>query len=440
MVRKLQLKFIIIATVAIAIILTAILSMVNIYNFIRVQSQIVSVMELITEYGFIPDEEIRGRNADDLIPDQSVSSSPEGESPRLFIRNYDLNRESYYQIRYYIARFDPAGELESLDIEHIAALDDKEASELAKTFLKMAENEGFLFDNNKGRLEYNGYTYSYLLTEFDDASSMLVVLDCTSDISNARAFLAASLWFGILCVAVFVIIVSVLSKRILRPVIQNIENQKTFITNAGHELKTPVAIISANAEVMEMISGKNEWTESIMQQTKRLSELISNLITLSKISEKNNAVILEDTDISVITKERAESFRPIIEQQGKTLEVRVDENVHAVVEKNTYGELVNILMDNAAKYCDENGKVTLTLSRAAQKKGIRLVVSNTYAEGKSVDYSKFFQRFYRADASHNSNKGGYGIGLSMAEQIVELSKGKIKAEWKDGVISFIVTF
>lgn len=433
MVGKLQKKFILAATGAIFIILIAVMLMVNGYSYVRVRSQINAILDLIAEYGYLPNV----LNDEDTDEAGSASSS-EDRNP---LERFELNQESYYQIRYYIAKYDANGELLTLDIDHIAALDETQAQQLAEQFIDMTAQESFLFDRTKGQTEYNGSTYAYKYETLRSGSSMLVVMDVTSYMHEFWSFLRACFWFGVLCIGIFVALVSAFSKRILRPMIQNMRDQKTFITNAGHELKTPVAIISANAEVLEMVNGQSEWTDSILQQSRRLSLLINNLITLSRMSEKGSGEIqLTDVNLSAVTLENAQAYRTLIEQQNKKYEINIQPDVHAVIEENTYGELVNILLDNAAKYCDEGGCVRIVLSREASKKGVRLAVSNSYKDGKDVDYSRFFQRFYRGDTSHNSRKAGFGIGLSMAEQIVNLSKGKIRVGWKDGMITFTVTF
>lgn len=142
------------------------------------------------------------------------------------------------------------------------------------------------------------------------------------------------------------------------------ENQKRFITNASHELKTPIAIISANAEAMELINGKNEWTGNIIAQVKRLSLLINDLVLLSKIGETSaKDLTLVDTNLSEAVKSSAGSFRQMIEDAGKTLSVEAESGIRAKVEPRLFSEIVSILLDNAVKYCDEKGTITTRLEK-----------------------------------------------------------------------------
>ena len=232
-----------------------------------------------------------------------------------------------------------------------------------------------------------------------------------------------------------ILILSVFARKVVQPYIRNAEAQKQFITNASHELKTPLAVISANTEVIEMINGKSEWTDSTVKQVNRLSELISQLVVLSKLEERQD-IVLVDVDMSGEAKSVMESFKAISETQNITLQAEIAEDIHVMADQKGLRELINILMDNAVKYCDENGTVSVSLSKKG--KNTVFVVSNDYAAGEDVDYRQFFERFYREDKSHNSEKKGYGIGLSMAESLVRMFKGKISVSYKKPVISFTV--
>jgi signal transduction histidine kinase len=261
-------------------------------------------------------------------------------------------------------------------------------------------------------------------------------LDCSRELDSLSLFYYSSIGFAFLMVVVLLIIIAFLSRRAMQPYVDNMESQREFITNAGHELKTPFAIISANTEVLEMLNGKNEWTESILSQVARGTSLINDLITLSRTTEAAE-IVLTDVDLSEVTAQSAQSFRTVIEQQGKHLECGIEEQVTVKGEQKLLTELVNILVDNAAKYCDENGTVRVVLKKRGRS-GAQLMVSNDFRDGSQEECSHYFQRFYRGDTSHNSGKSGYGIGLSMAQTIAEKLKGSITADWKEGVITFTV--
>lgn len=341
--------------------------------------------------------------------------------------NIRLNKDTILQLRFFTVWTDEAGQVTNMNMQYIAEVRPREAASYAATALSSGQDKGSIADSEA--------VYNYQITHTKNGE-MTVFLDTTSYHDSARQVLYISLLIAFICLILFICIVLFLSGRAIRPMVRNLENQKQFITNAGHELKTPIAIISANAELLEMMNGKNEWTDSIQHQTKRLTGLVNDLITLSKMGEQRD-IVKSNIDFSAIARDAAESFRPVAEQEKKSLHVDIPEDIHIMAEEKIIHELVNILVDNAVKYCDDEGRIVVSLATRGRN-GARLQVSNTYADGAGVDYDRFFERFYREDTSHNSKKAGYGIGLSMAKEIVAQFKGSIGASYKDGMITFTV--
>lgn len=414
MIRRLHRQFIAIATAAIVLIVAAALGIINGAIYFLVHDEIRTVISYIVNNG--------GTVSDSRRPSSDGWLSDGGW--------IDDTPEFAYQTRYFSVLFDQEGSAKVVNINQIAAFNAKEAMETAVEAAAHGRSEGFF---KKGKA-----SYAYTVADTREGT-MVVILDCTRDMAVINTILKYSALFGALCVAVFVLIVSVLSKRALRPFIRNMENQKRFITNAGHELKTPIAIISANTEALALISGQNEWTDNILKQVARLSKLINDLITLAKVGEASpQDVVLTEVNLTSIVRSAADSFRPVVADAGKIMETDAEDGVTAKAEPRFFGELVNILLDNAAKYCDDGGTVRVALSPRKNGKGAVLAVSNDYRDGARVDYSRFFERFYRGDDSHSSAKAGYGIGLSMAEDLVKLMKGRIAVRWEKGVITFQV--
>ena len=249
--------------------------------------------------------------------------------------------------------------------------------------------------------------------------------------TNEPATVSVSLRFGLACILLYMLILGLLSNYAIRPFVENLASQKRFITNAGHELKTPIAIISANAEALELISGKSQWTDNILFQVKRVTRLINELIMLAKLGEKKEQELKkEPVDISRTFQEAVQAFAPVVQSEKKQLVTEIPEGIVRETDPKYLYEIFNILMDNAAKYCDEGGTIRAFLETHGRH-GFRASVANDY---------KIFERFYRGDESHNSQKAGYGIGLSMAEEATHLLGGKIQVEYKEGVITFGVTF
>ncbi len=422
MIRKLQRKFIMIAGLAVIIMMVCFLVPVNLISHYRVGNQLHKTLRFIIESDGDLDgyNEWESENEDDLwgVFDALI----EGNSV------LNLTPESEYQLRYFLVMFDANGDISDVSLSHIAAVDWKMARSMAEKTKKRHLDHGFL--------SVDSGNYYYLKVDEADGSQVIGFLDCTRELDYLSVFYYSSIGFATLLVSIFLILIAVISKRAMKPYVENMESQREFITNAGHELKTPLAIISANTEVIEMMYGKNEWTESILSQVGRGTTLINELITLSRTSE-DREIVLTEVDFSKTAAESAESFRPVIEQMGKHLETQIEDSVMVKGDARILSELCNILIDNAAKYCDDSGTVSVTIRKRGR--GGQLMVSNNFKDGERKDYSRFFGRFYRGDTSHNSKQAGYGIGLSMAQTITEKMKGNIKVGWKDGIITFTVT-
>ncbi len=415
MIRTLHRRFILIATVSIFMIVAVALSVINGTLYLMVRSEVHSVLDYISDNGGTLGAPMQSASDSWLANGNWVEDTP----------------EFMYQTRYFSVLLDKDGEAKLINVNHIAAFNATEAVETALEAYHTGATEGY-FKKNKA-------SYAYKVTEKRSGDLLIVILDCTRDQAAVTAFLRYSSMFGLLCILLFVGIVTILSKRVIRPFQRNMENQKRFITNAGHELKTPIAIISANAETLELISGKNEWTGNILKQVKRLSGLINDMILLAKVGEATPKDIqLTDVDMTAAVKSGTASFHQLILDAGKSYEETIADDVTVKAEPRFLNELVSILVDNAVKYCDDGGTISVSLSRKKNGKGAVLTVSNQYKEGEGVDYSRFFERFYRGDTSHNSSKAGYGIGLSMAADMVKLMRGNLSVSWKDGVITFKV--
>ncbi len=213
-----------------------------------------------------------------------------------------------------------------------------------------------------------------------------------------------------------------------------------FITNAGHELKTPLAIISANTELQELMEGETEWSISTKEQTERLNHLIGRLIRLARLEEQED-IKLAPQNISVIAEKVASDFAPLFTKEDKNFESLIEADIIEKVAQEEFYELLSILLDNARKYCDPAGTIRLTLKRKAYllRKRTCITVSNDYKDGQPANIKRFFDRFYRAETSHNNQTtSGHGIGLSMAQHLVSLFRGKIFVSYKKQVITFTI--
>ena len=405
-IRKLRAKFTLITMLSVAVVMFTIMVIINAANYNGIKSQLIAVLDYLCEQeGIMPE----GISAEELEEAGAI-----------------YNEEFRYTTRYFSVDFDSEDKPTGVNMAHIAAVDRMQAIELASSVL-----------GNRHDFGANG-VFFYKRAVRNDGSKIVVFLDSTMQLRSMTRLIKAS--FFIFIGALFIVFwpIWILSGKQIEPELENIGRQNRFITNASHELKTPLAVIRANTELEEMINGENEWTQSTLKQVERLEGLISNLVLLARASENVGENVIRETDLSALIREEAEPFTSVAENEGKTLVLRLSSPCLFKTDEDRMKQLVRILVDNAIKYCDDEGRITVELKKKGRTAQLR--VSNDFADGKDRDYSRFFDRFYRQDSSHNTEKGGYGIGLAIARDLVKALKGKIDVGWKAGVITFTCHF
>lgn len=419
-IHRLRRKFLFLAFIAVVLILAGALGLINTITYMKMRGEVDTLLDVIVQNdGVLPGHQ-PGTST------QSWLSDPEW---------FNDTPEFAHQTRYFSVVLDEKGKIQRLNLSNISAFTELQALEIAS---RLAETDAS--QPVRGMFKNKRASYAYEVSSRAEGGKLVVVMDCTRDVGAVEAFSRYSLRFGLVCVILYLLVLGFLSNYAIRPFVENMENQKRFITNAGHELKTPVAIISANAEALELISGKSQWTDNILVQVKRVTRLINELIMLARMGEKNQKQLkLEPVDVSRCFTDAVHSFAPLVENEKKKLESQIPEGIEAESDPKYLYEIFTIFMDNAAKYCDDGGTIRAVLEPHG-KKGFRALVSNDYKNGAGQDYTHFFERFYRGDESHNSQKAGYGIGLSMAQEATRLLGGRIQVEYRDGVITFGVVF
>ena len=292
-----------------------------------------------------------------------------------------------------------------------------------------------LLHNSLKHGEYQGYYFKRALTE--DGRTVFAFLEASAIISTQLRTLSLTTLLCALGMIITFFLVRHLSERAIRPEIENNLRQMQFITNASHELKTPLAVIRANTDMIELSLGESEWTQSTIKQVDRLNGLIQNLVMIARSQEQEDRSELTEVNVSRIVEESVAPYELLAEQTQRRIARRIEPELHLRAEESKLRQLVTILIDNAIKYCDEKGTISVALCGRKSGKELELRVSNDYAAGAGIDCERFFDRFYREDLSHNIDSGGYGIGLSIAESICRQYGGTIRAVWSDGVISFV---
>ncbi|MDO4649216.1 MAG: HAMP domain-containing sensor histidine kinase [Eubacteriales bacterium] len=330
--------------------------------------------------------------------------------------------EFRYSTRYFAVYFDTNENVTNVKTSYISAVTDEEAAELGEKALARKSDSG-RFDS-----------YYYMIDYEQDGSGMVVYLDGRNTLHNNNRILSMALivtGFGII---IAFIIARIITNRVIQSEIKNVDIQKRFMTDISHELKTPLAVIRANTEMQEVLDGESEWSASTLRQVDRMNGLIQSLVMISRAEEKQNEAAADIVDVTAAVSETVNNFRAMVINSGKSMTENIDENVKMLAEESQIRQLCSLLVDNAIKYCDDAGVIDVSLKHKGHS--ITLEISNSYAAGAEVDYTRFFDRFYRQDDSHNIDKGGYGIGLSIAESIVQRHKGTIDVSWKQGVITF----
>ena len=445
MIRKLRIKLVAVSMLSLFIVLGAIVAAANIVSWRGIVSGADMILDLLAENGGAFPERMRaiGKSGEAFAPDLSDRGSDAGSGEALSeyreprdpghipggMRDGDFSKETAFENRYFSVSLDSSGAVLSCDMSYIAAVTEDEAVSYADEAYRSGSERGFCG------------SYRFLRSDRDDGT-LMIFLDRTRDIETFRGFLRSSVLISAAGLTAVFLLITLLSSRIVRPISESYEKQKRFITDAGHEIKTPITIIDADAEVLGMdIGDDNEWLTDIRKQTKRLAGLTSDLIYLAKMEEGSalpQAKLIE-FPLSDVASECAGSFSGIAKAQGKSFDVDIAPGITMKGEEKSVTQLINILLDNAMKYSTDGGRVSAKLSRSGRS--IRLSVSNDAPPMSRDDIAHMFDRFYRADKSRAAKTGGYGIGLSVAKAVAESHKGKISAKQDaDGVLTITAVF
>ena len=403
MIKKLKIKFITLSLGALLALLLLMVMAMNIINYNSIAKEADLVLGVLSR-------------AEDAIPDfdEPGNRLPSGMSP-----------EVPHESRYFTVTVGEACEIINVNTSKIYAINDAEAIEYAKEVYK----------SNRQR----GYVGSLRFAVASDSNGMKITfLDWGRKLDSFNIFLVTSVIISVAAFMLISLVVFLLSGKILRPVAESYEKQKRFITDAGHEIKTPLTIINANVDILTMELGENESLEDIQKQTKRLTVLTNDLVYLARMEEERAPINKIDFPISEIVYDTSESFEALAQTGGKTLELNIEPFLTLCGDGKAIAQLTSILMDNALKYSPENSTVVLNMAR--QGRYVLLTVTNrTVTPVDEPALERIFDRFYRTDPSRNSETGGHGIGLSVAHAIVTAHGGKIEAATREDGYLFEIT-
>ncbi len=272
-----------------------------------------------------------------------------------------------------------------------------------------------------------------------DEGSLYVFVNCSRELSNFEAFLGASAAIGVGAWLLVLVLVVIFSRIAVRPIVESYRKQQRFITDASHEIKTPLAVIGAANDVLEIEAGESEWTQSIAAQVTRLKSLTERLVFLARMDEGATQFEKTDLDLSELVEYASEPFCAVAESRGKKLVRDLESGLHMQGDISALSQVVELLLDNATRYASDGSEIELALKKRSRG-GVTLQVSNAVDAMPEGDLKRLFDRFYRADTSRNSQTGGSGVGLSVAQAIVEAHGGSIRAQALDArTICFTVT-
>lgn len=375
------------------IVITLIIGAINVINYKNVIADAHTTLQIIAENkGRFPNSD-SGRHDMDIV----------------------ITPETPFESRYFSVEFED-GKLKDVNTTSIAAVDDDQAIGMANEVINSGNVSGFISN------------YRYLVS-IKDETTRVIFLDCTRALGAANDFLFSSISISLLGLLTMFMIIWFISDRIVSPIIKSHEKQKRFITDAGHDIKTPITIIDADAELLEMEFGESEWLEDIKKQTSRLTSLTNDLIYLSRMEEQENEPHI-DFPLSEIAEEVVNSFAAPAKSKEIDLNLSVDPALFYHGDEKSIRKLFFLLLDNAVKYSPAGESIDVSVKKLPL--GVIIKISNTTRNLTNDMVTHMFDRFYRSDSARSTN-GGFGIGLSVANAIVASHKGKISAH-KDGDI------
>ncbi len=271
-----------------------------------------------------------------------------------------------------------------------------------------------------------------------DNGTLMVLTDKSAEIDMLNNLIRTTITIGAAAFLLLSVAAFFLSVQIVKPLKTAFEKQKQFISDASHELKTPVTVISANADVLSGEIGENKWLTYIKSQTERMNVLVNDLLNLTRLENNTADFIRVDFNLSKAVVNTALPFECQAFETNKKFIVDVDEDIMINGSEKHIKQMAAIFIDNALKYSNSGGTVRITLKKAGDKK--IFTVFNTGKGVRETEKDKIFERFYRSDESRNRSTGGYGLGLAIAKSIIDKHKFKVSVDTREGEsISFVVT-
>lgn len=406
MIHSLRKKFIRVSALSIVIVVLVLFGVMAVMNHIQLNRTMDTLTDAIADN-------------DGVFPelDPSMGPLPSERNDQTGV----ITEETRFSTRFFTVWLDEKGEATDVNMDSISSVSEETAGQYAKKALAEGTERGWVDDcrfrifqseENRGIVFVNGAMHRTMANRF--LFSTLLILGVS----------------GLIMLVLFILI----SGRVVRPVAESYEKQKQFITDAGHELKTPLTLILTNVDIVEYETGENEWLEDIRSEGQRMSMLISQLVTLSRMDEPRAGLSFSQFDLSSAVTDTVSEFAPLAAERGKRLSAETVPELMYRGDEGMIRRLVAILLDNAVKYSDEGGEIRAILY---VKRHPVIVVENTCEAADELELDRFFDRFYRGDRARTFD-GSFGLGLSIARAIARNHHGDISAYRKEKTVGFRV--
>lgn len=426
--RRLRRKFILVAMGAVTVVLTLIIAGINIVSYSHVCKMADARLDYILAGKGGIDWKDESRTDPGNGGDASTGMVADGDRAGARVGHFEgMTAESPFDTRYFTVTL-VEGQVVDVNTARIAAVGAKRAVRIAMGLDAKGLTSGFS----------GNYRYT---TTAQGEKTTYVFVDCSRELTSFHSFLSASVAISCIGWLAVLAIVTVASGAVIRPMVESYSKQKRFITDASHEIKTPLAVIDAANEVQEIESGESEWTQSIHEQVARLTALTERLVFLARMDEGSAGFTMAAIDLSEAVDKAAAPFKSVAASRGTRLSMSIADGVRVHADAAAVAQVVELLLDNATRYASEGSVIELSLrvvSRDRGKGAAELVVSNAVDELPEGDLDRLFDRFYRADVSRSSKTGGSGVGLSVVRAIAEAHGGSASVCGHDNQITFTV--
>ena len=396
MFKQLQKSFVKSAMLSFTAVLLVVLVAVNVVNYRQTVNQVDRLVTMLV-------------NNDGTFPDAPEGGMAPKEHPEHGMpKGMEFRKDDQMATRYAVVRV-ANDEVQSVDQSHLVSLDETALKELGLRLAQGTASQGW-----EGSLRYQ--------VAKTDAGTMVVLVDANKETQQVSRLMMVTGAVFVLCLAVVYVLVRLASNRAIRPFVENVERQQQFIANASHEIKTPLAVLSANTDLLAMMGTEAKFVDSNKRQIKRLNSLVEQMLILSRYDEGEAAATKEEVDLVAVTKAIVEEILPVLNEKGLRVEFTGEAQTIITTNKSAMTELVRILLDNAMKYTVGEPVITI------ESKRTQLAIGNATEPMTKEQVSQIFDRFYRVDSSRNRTTGGSGLGLSIAQKIAETNDVQLTAE------------